>query len=266
MIELVDIRKSFGDREVLRGVDLTVQRGEVVCVIGPSGSGKTTLLRCINNLETPDSGDVSIDGEVLYRRKTENGYKSLSARQVAQTRSTVGMVFQHFELFPHMTVLGNVAVGPRKVKGLPKSEYEEIARRNLAHVGLADRADAWPEQLSGGQRQRVAIARALAMQPRVMLFDEATSALDAELVGEVLAVMQTLASEGMTMVVVTHEIGFARQVADSLVFMDDGKIIEQNTPVSLLDNPQQPRTKLFLSAILPEHGMKQANGEKAVKP
>jgi ABC-type polar amino acid transport system ATPase subunit len=266
VIELVDIKKSFGDREVLRGVDLTVQRGEVVCVIGPSGSGKTTLLRCINNLETPDSGEVRIDGEVLYRRKIGTGYKSLSASQIARTRSTVGMVFQHFELFPHMTVLGNVAVGPRKVKGLAKSECEAIARRNLAHVGLADRADAWPEQLSGGQRQRVAIARALAMEPRVMLFDEATSALDAELVGEVLSVMQTLAREGMTMVVVTHEIGFARQVADSLVFMDDGRIIEQNTPVSVLDNPQQPRTKLFLSAILPEHGMKRTSGETAVTP
>ena len=265
MIELVDIRKSYGDREVLRGVSLTIQRGEVVCVIGPSGSGKTTLLQCINNLEAPDSGEVHINGEVLYRRETKNGYKPLSARQIAKTRSTVGMVFQHFELFPHMTVLGNVAVGPRKVKGLAKSECEEIARNNLAHVGLADRADAWPEQLSGGQRQRVAIARALAMGPQVMLFDEATSALDAELVGEVLAVMQTLASEGMTMVVVTHEIGFARQVADSLVFMDDGRIIEQNTPVSLLDNPQQPRTKLFLSAILPEHGIKQANGTAAAE-
>jgi polar amino acid transport system ATP-binding protein len=254
MIELKNIHKSFADKKILHGVDLSVSRGEVVCIIGPSGSGKTTLLRCINNLETPDDGEVRIDGQTVFRRQTPQGWKSLPAREVDRTRSRVGMVFQHFELFPHMNVLANVVLAPQLVKKTSKRDAEAVAHRCLQHVGLGDRAQAWPDELSGGQRQRVAIARALAMEPRVMLFDEATSALDPELVGEVLAVMRRLAAEGMTMIAVTHEIGFARRVAHRLVFMDEGRIVEEGDPRSLIDNPSHPRTRKFLSSIRAEDG------------
>jgi ABC-type polar amino acid transport system ATPase subunit len=254
MIELKNIHKSFGEKEILCGVDLKVERGEVVCIIGPSGSGKTTLLRCINDLETPDDGEVLIDGVTVFRRKTAQGWKRLPAREIDRTRSRVGMVFQHFELFPHMNVLDNVALAPALVKKASKQQAESTAHRCLRHVGLGDRTQAWPEELSGGQRQRVAIARALAMEPLVMLFDEATSALDPELVGEVLAVMRQLADDGMTMISVTHEIGFARKVANRLVFMDGGRIVEQGDPRTLIDNPTHPRTRKFLSSILTEHG------------
>lgn len=254
MIQLKNIHKSFGDKEILRGVDLEVERGEVVCIIGPSGSGKTTLLRCINDLETPDDGEVLLDGVTVFRRRTAHGWKRLPAREIDRTRSRVGMVFQHFELFPHMTVVDNVTMAPRLVKKLSREQANATAHRCLEHVGLGDRAGAWPEELSGGQRQRVAIARALAMEPQVMLFDEATSALDPELVGEVLAVMRRLAADGMTMISVTHEIGFARKVAHRLVFMDGGKIVEQGDPRTLIDRPSHPRTRKFLSSILAEHG------------
>jgi ABC-type polar amino acid transport system ATPase subunit len=247
MIDVVNLCKSFDGTEVLRNVSLSVAAGEVVGVIGPSGSGKSTLLRCLNHLETPNSGTVVIDGEKAY--VDERG-KALSSAKVAATRSHVGMVFQHFNLFPHMTVLQNVASGPRFVRRRSRSESEEAARSILRQVGLSDKADHHPEQLSGGQQQRVAIARALAMQPKVILFDEPTSALDPELVGEVLAVMQQLADEGMTMIVVTHEMGFVRQVAGRVIFMDEGRIVEQGKPAELFESPTHPRTRSFLSSVL----------------
>ena len=227
MIDIENLRKSFGDVEVLKGINLTIKEKEVVVIIGPSGSGKSTLLRCMNYLEEPTSGEVSVDGIVLDGEANIN-----------KVREEVGMVFQRFNLFPHMTVLQNIMLAPIKVRHVAKQEAEETARKLLARVGLADKADAYPSQLSGGQQQRVAIARALAMKPKVMLFDEPTSALDPEMVGEVLDVMRKLAEEGMTMVIVTHEMGFAREVGDRLLFVDDGRIIEQGDPKEVFEHPK----------------------------
>ncbi len=250
MVEAVGIHKSFGSVEVLRGIDLTVQPGEVACVIGPSGSGKSTFLRCINHLESIDAGTMTVDGELIgYRRRGDKLYE-LRESEVARKRRDIGMVFQRFNLFPHMTALENVMEAPCTVRRTSKKQARETARGLLERVGLGNRADNYPTQLSGGQQQRVAIARALAMQPRLMLFDEPTSALDPELVGEVLDVMRGLAREGMTMVVVTHEMGFAREVADSLVFMDEGRIVEAGAPREVLANPKHERTQAFLSKVL----------------
>ncbi|WP_096187586.1 amino acid ABC transporter ATP-binding protein [Evansella halocellulosilytica] len=240
MIKVTDLHKSFGDLKVLKGINAEVKEQEVVCVIGPSGSGKSTFLRCLNLLEEVTSGDVVIDGENLTDPKID----------INKLRSQVGMVFQHFNLFPHMTVLENVTLGPKKVKGIEKNEAEELALPLLEKVGLSDKANAYPQSLSGGQKQRVAIARALAMNPKVMLFDEPTSALDPELVGDVLGAMKDLAKEGMTMVVVTHEMGFAREMGDRVIFMDEGKIMEEGDPNEIFDNPQHPRTQAFLSKVL----------------
>ena len=239
MIDIENLRKSFGDVEVLKGIDLTIKEKEVVVIIGPSGSGKSTLLRCMNYLEEPTSGKVSVDGIVLDGEANIN-----------KVREEVGMVFQRFNLFPHMTVLDNIMLAPIKVRHITKAEAEDTARKLLARVGLADKADAYPSQLSGGQQQRVAIARALAMKPKVMLFDEPTSALDPEMVGEVLDVMRMLAEEGMTLVIVTHEMAFAREVGDRLLFVDDGRIIEQGDPKEVFEHPQEERTRLFLSKVL----------------
>lgn len=238
-VELRELHKSFGDLEVLRGVSLTVARGEVICVIGPSGSGKSTLLRCVNLLEQPTAGSVHIAGADITDPDAE----------VDRIRAGVGMVFQSFELFPHLTVLRNLTLAQRRVRGRDKAEAVAIADRNLDKVGLADKRDAYPAHLSGGQKQRVAIARALSMDPELMLFDEPTSALDPELVGEVLGVMRTLADEGMTMLVVTHEMNFARDVADRVVFIDGGVIVEQGPPAQVLDAPQHDRTRQFLSLV-----------------
>jgi len=240
MLELANVRKSFGTNEVLKDISLTVERGDVCCIIGPSGSGKSTILRCINRLVTIDGGSIVIDGVSV----TDPAVRD------ADLRRRVGMVFQQFNLFPHMTALENVTLGPRKVLGLSDADATERAMRLLAKVGLEHRASARPAQLSGGQQQRVAIARALAMEPRVMLFDEATSALDPEITGEVLAVMKALATEHMTMVVVTHEMGFAREVASNVVFMDDGLIIESAAPAEFFGAPKMERTKSFLSKVL----------------
>ena len=245
MIEIADLWKSFGRVEVLKGISLDVPRGGVVAVIGPSGSGKSTLLRCINLLETPDRGHIRVgEREMQFGR----GRRAASSdRDLAAFRATTGMVFQHFNLFPHMTALANVTAGPTIVKGRPRRTAEIEGRELLAKVGLADKAGAYPQHLSGGQRQRVAIARALAMGPSVMLLDEVTSALDPELVGEVLAVIEQLAREGMTMVIVTHEIAFAQEVADRVAFMSDGVIVEIGPPAAVLENPQNPRTQNFLA-------------------
>lgn len=240
VIEISGVNKWFGDLHVLKGIDMRVMPSEVVVVIGASGSGKSTLLRCVNYLESYDDGKISISGD------TVNGEDKF----INALRARVGMVFQHFHLFPHMTVLGNVMEGPTQVKKMPKKEARELARHHLAKVGLDDKETAYPETLSGGQKQRVAIARALAMEPEVMLFDEPTSALDPELVGEVLSVMQQLAEDGMTMMVVTHEMGFAREVADTVAFMDEGVILEQGCPDTVFDTPTQTRTQEFLSQIL----------------
>jgi polar amino acid transport system ATP-binding protein len=227
-----------------------VARREVMCILGPSGSGKSTFLRCINHLEKIDSGRLAVDGELVGYRRVGDKLHELRESEVAHKRSEIGMVFQRFNLFPHMTALGNVIEAPCRVKREPKAEVAERARQLLDRVGLADKADAYPSQLSGGQQQRVAIARALAMRPKLMLFDEPTSALDPELVGEVLDVMRGLAEDGMTMVVVTHEIGFAREVGDSLVFMDGGVVVESGAPREVLANPRHERTKAFLSKVL----------------
>ena len=241
MVEAVGIHKSFGSIEVLRGIDLVVQPGEVACVIGPSGSGKSTFLRCINHLESIDAGTMSVDGELIgYRRRGDKLYE-LRESEVARQRRDIGMVFQRFNLFPHMTALENVMEAPCTVRRTNRKQARETARGLLERVGLGNRCDNYPTQLSGGQQQRVAIARALAMQPRLMLFDEPTSALDPELVGEVLDVMRALAGEGMTMVVVTHEMGFAREVASRVIFMADGNIVEDDTPAEVFDSPKHPR-------------------------
>ncbi|MQA87994.1 MAG: ATP-binding cassette domain-containing protein [Streptosporangiales bacterium] len=244
------VRKSFGRLEVLKGIDLQVEQGDVMCVIGPSGSGKSTFLRCINHLEKIDAGRLWVNGHLVgYRQKGDKIYE-LRAKEVAAQRREIGMVFQRFNLFPHMTTLENVMEAPLKVRREPKATVRERALTLLDRVGLADKVDTYPAQLSGGQQQRVAIARALAMQPKLMLFDEPTSALDPELVGEVLDVMRQLALDGMTMVVVTHEMGFAREVGDSLVFMDDGAIVEQGSPRDVLSSPRHSRTREFLSKVL----------------
>jgi polar amino acid transport system ATP-binding protein len=250
MVEAVGIHKSFGSTEVLRGVDLTVHHGEVACVIGPSGSGKSTFLRCINHLESIDAGTMTVDGELIGYRRRGDKLHELRESEVARQRRDIGMVFQRFNLFPHMTALENVMEAPCTVRRRSKKEAREAAVGLLDRVGLGNRRDNYPTQLSGGQQQRVAIARALAMEPRLMLFDEPTSALDPELVGEVLDVMRGLARDGMTMIVVTHEMGFAREVADRVVFMADGNVVEVGTPEHFFRDPTEERTKLFLSQIL----------------
>ena len=250
MVRSEGVCKSFGSLEVLKGIDLEVQRGEVFCIVGPSGSGKSTFLRCINHLEKVDSGRLSVDGELVgYRQQGDRLYE-LKDRDAAKKRREIGMVFQRFNLFPHMTVLQNVMEAPVRVRKEPVAQVRERAMRLLDRVGLVGKADAYPRQLSGGQQQRVAIARALAMEPKLMLFDEPTSALDPELVGEVLDVMRQLAVDGMTMIVVTHEMGFAREVGDNLVFMDDGIVVETGRPRDVLGNPRHERTKAFLSKVL----------------
>ncbi|MCX6411303.1 MAG: amino acid ABC transporter ATP-binding protein [Actinobacteria bacterium] len=250
MVRAWGLRKSFGRVEVLRGIDFEVQQGEVSCILGPSGSGKSTFLRCINHLEQINAGELSVDGDLVgYVRKGENLHE-LKENEIAKKRAEIGMVFQRFNLFPHMTALGNIMEGPLTVRGEPKKVVRERAQALLERVGLGDRGDAYPMQLSGGQQQRVAIARALAMEPKLMLFDEPTSALDPELVGEVLDVMRGLAKDGMTMIVVTHEIGFAREVGDTLVFMDEGVIVESGDPREVIANPRHERTKAFLSKVL----------------
>jgi polar amino acid transport system ATP-binding protein len=250
MVVAERVCKNFGALKVLKGVTLTVERGQVMCIVGPSGSGKSTFLRCINHLETINAGRLYIDGELVgYREKAGKLYE-LPAREAAKQRRDVGMVFQHFNLFPHRTALQNITEAPVHVKKVEKKSAVQRARDLLERVGLSEKADAYPAQLSGGQQQRVAIARALAMDPKLMLFDEPTSALDPELVGEVLNVMRDLARAGMTMLVVTHEMGFAREVADQLVFMDGGVIVESGKPREVLANPQQLRTKAFLSKLL----------------
>jgi polar amino acid transport system ATP-binding protein len=239
-IEVRDLHKYFGANEVLKGIDFHVDHGQVVCVIGPSGSGKSTLLRCVNRLEDPTSGTILVEGVDITDPETD----------LDQVRSRIGIVFQSFNLFPHMNVMQNLCIAQQRVRGRRKEEAVEVARANLVKVGLAGKEDAYPAHLSGGQQQRVAIARALSMDPDMMLFDEPTSALDPELVGDVLAVMKDLASEGMTMMVVTHEMGFAREVGDKLVFMDDGIIVEEGVPAEVLANPQHERTQSFLSKVL----------------
>ncbi|MFD9883053.1 amino acid ABC transporter ATP-binding protein [Streptomyces alboflavus] len=250
MVDIRGVHKNFGTHEVLRGIDLKVRAGEVTVVIGPSGSGKSTLLRAINHLEKLNRGSVSIDGELVgYRRRGDKLYE-LKEREVLRQRTRIGFVFQNFNLFPHLTVLENITEAPVSALRRPRAEAKERAEALLARVGLADKADAFPRQLSGGQQQRVAIARALALEPRVLLFDEPTSALDPELVGEVLDVIKDVARAGTTMIVVTHEIGFAREVADTVVFMDDGVIVEQGPPGEVLDRPRHERTQAFLSKVL----------------
>lgn len=239
-VEIRGMHKYFGDNEVLKGIDCDIETGEVVCVIGPSGSGKSTFLRCINCLENPTRGTVKVDGNIM----------DANASNIDELREDVGMVFQHFNLFPHLSVLENITIAPTLRKRMGKAEAEQVAHQLLERVGLDDKADAMPNSLSGGQKQRVAIARALAMRPGLMLFDEPTSALDPEMVGEVLDVMRQLANEGMTMVVVTHEMGFARQVADRVIFVDGGVIAEEGTPEEVFSNPQNPRTQNFLNKVL----------------
>ena len=250
MVRAEQVCKRFGSLEVLKGINLEVAAGDVLCLVGPSGSGKSTFLRCINHLEQVDAGRLYIDGDLVgYREKGDKLYE-ISPRQAARQRRDIGMVFQHFNLFLHRTALENVIEAPMLVKGESRAKATERGRELLDKVGLSAKADAYPAQLSGGQQQRVAIARALAMEPKLMLFDEPTSALDPELVGEVLGVMRDLADAGMTMVVVTHEMGFAREVADSLVFMDDGVVVEAGNPREVLANPTQARTRAFLSKVL----------------
>ena len=250
MVKAEGVHKRFGRLEVLRGIDMEVAPREVVCIVGPSGGGKSTFLRCINHLEKIDAGRLSVDGELVgYRQQGDKLYE-LRESEVCLKRSEIGMVFQRFNLFPHMTALENVVEAPLRVKKQPKAEVIPRARKLLDRVGLADKVDAYPNQLSGGQQQRVAIARALAMQPKLMLFDEPTSALDPELVGEVLDVMRGLAADGMTMMVVTHEMGFAREVAHRAAFMDGGVVVEEGEPRAFFESPQHARTQQFLSKIL----------------
>ncbi|MFG1923244.1 amino acid ABC transporter ATP-binding protein [Cryptosporangium sp. NPDC048952] len=250
MVEARDVHKHFGSNHVVRGINLTVARGEVTCLLGPSGSGKSTLLRCINHLEKIDAGSISVDGELVGYRRVDDKLYELRDNEIAERRRSIGMVFQHFNLFPHMTVLENLIEAPIQVRREKAKDASARGRELLARVGLSDKADAYPRSLSGGQQQRVAIARALNMRPTLMLFDEPTSALDPELVGEVLDVMRGLAADGMTMIVVTHEIGFAREVADTVTFMDDGVVVESGPPNEVLDAPQHQRTRSFLAKVL----------------
>jgi len=250
MIRCEDVHKRFGRLEVLRGVSFDVAKGEVVVIAGPSGSGKSTLLRCINHLEAVNKGRIYVDGQPVGYREVKGKFVEKSEREVARMRASIGMVFQRFNLFPHLTALGNVIDAPIHVRKMGRSEALEAGRAMLEKVGLGDKLHTYPAQLSGGQQQRVAIARALAMEPKVMLFDEPTSALDPELVGEVLEVMKSLAREGMTMIVVTHEMGFAREVADRVMLIDEGVIVEEGPPAQFFNSPRHERTKLFLSKIL----------------
>jgi polar amino acid transport system ATP-binding protein len=250
MVEARGVRKSFGSTEILRGVDLRAERGSVTCLIGPSGSGKTTFLRCLNHLEKVNAGRLYVDGELIGYQERNSRLYELKPRQIAKSRRKTGMVFQRFNLFPHLTVLENIIEAPVRVLNRPRSEVTAEAHTLMARVGLADRGESYPRELSGGQQQRIAIARALAMKPRLMLFDEPTSALDPQLVGEVLEVMKSLAEEGMTMVVVTHELGFAREVGDQIVFMDGGVVVESGSPAEVLGDPKQDRTRAFLSKVL----------------
>ena len=244
MVEARSVRKWFGSNEVLKSISLEVPRGQVLCLLGPSGSGKSTFLRCINHLETIDGGRISVDGELIGYTQRGDKLHEMKPKEIARQRRGIGMVFQRFNLFPHLTALDNIVEAPQGVSGVPKAQARERA------VALLERVDAYPAQLSGGQQQRVAIARALAMEPKLMLFDEPTSALDPELVGDVLDVMRDLAASGMTMIVVTHEIGFSREVADRMVFMDGGVVVESGKPADVLDNPQHERTQLFLESVL----------------
>jgi polar amino acid transport system ATP-binding protein len=250
MVRAEKVCKSFGALQVLKGVTLEVSKGEVLCIVGPSGSGKSTFLRCINHLEQVNAGRLYVDGELVGYQERGSKLHELKPREAAKQRRDVGMVFQHFNLFPHRTALENLTEAPIHVKGVKKSAAVARAKDLLDQVGLADKATAYPAQLSGGQQQRVAIARALAMDPKLMLFDEPTSALDPELVGDVLGVMKNLAGKGMTMLVVTHEMGFAREVADNLVFMDGGVIVESGNPREMMSNPKHERTKAFLSKVM----------------
>lgn len=250
MVKAEAVSKSFGSNEVLKSISLEVKRGEVMCLVGPSGSGKSTFLRCINHLETVNAGRLSVDGELIGYRQSGDKIYEMRPKEAAKQRRDIGMVFQRFNLFPHLTALENVMLAPSLLKEASKSSNQTRAMNLLARVGLAERHDYYPAHLSGGQQQRVAIARALAMEPKLMLFDEPTSALDPELVGEVLDVMKGLAESGMTMIVVTHEMGFAREVADNLVFMDGGVVVESGEPAEMLANPRRERTKSFLSKVL----------------
>jgi polar amino acid transport system ATP-binding protein len=250
MVVAEAVHKSFGRLEVLKGIHLEVKRGEVMCMLGPSGSGKSTLLRCINHLEKINSGRLSVDGELVGYRESGGKLYELRENEVARKRAEIGMVFQHFNLFPHMTALENVTLAPIRVKGVPRSDARHRGEQLLKRVGLADKLHTYPVALSGGQQQRVAIARALAMEPKLMLFDEPTSALDPELVGDVLEAMRQLARDGMTMIVVTHEMGFAREVADQAVFMDEGVVVESGPPAEVLGSPRHERTRAFLSKVL----------------
>jgi polar amino acid transport system ATP-binding protein len=249
-VRAVGVRKSFGDLEVLKGIDIDIRAGMVTCIIGPSGSGKSTFLRCINHLEKLTSGRLWVNGDLMGYEHRGDHLRELPERRIAQARRGVGMVFQRFNLFPHLTVQENITLAPMQVGGKSKDDARERSKYLLARVGLSEKADAYPSQLSGGQQQRVAIARALAMDPKLMLFDEPTSALDPELVGEVLDVMRDLASSGMTMIVVTHELGFAREVSQRLVFMDQGQIVEDGEPTAVLSDPRHERTRSFLSKVV----------------
>jgi polar amino acid transport system ATP-binding protein len=249
IVELAKVEKAYGERQVLKGIDLAIAEGEVVVLIGASGSGKSTLLRCLAGLETINAGAITVDGVLVQQAEAGRRNKGVR-RQARPALREVGMIFQRFNLFPHMTALRNVTLALEHVRGLSRSEARDLAQAELVRVGLADHVDNYPDQLSGGQQQRVAIARALALRPRVMLFDEATSALDPELVGDVLGVMRELADEGMTMIVVTHEMGFARDVGDRVVFMDDGVEVEEGTPAEILTNPQHERTRAFLRRLI----------------
>ena len=253
LVHAVNVTKAFHGNEVLKGIDLDVHKGQVVCLLGPSGSGKTTFLRCINQLETIDGGRIWVDGELMGYEDRVGTLHRLTNQAIAAQRREIGMVFQRFNLFPHKTALENIMEAPIQVRGEKKAQVRKRAMALLERVGLEDKPAAYPAQLSGGQQQRVAIARALAMEPKLMLFDEPTSALDPELVGEVLAVMRELANDGMTMIVVTHEMSFAREVADHVVFMDDGVVVEQGEPTSVIDNPQHDRTRSFLRRVRSEH-------------
>ncbi len=258
LVKITGLRKSFGKTEVLKGVDCEIERGEVVAVIGPSGSGKTTMLRCVNLLERPSAGRIEVDGRVLCEERPDGKMKFAPKDEIREARENVGMVFQRFNLFPHMTALRNITEAPVAVKGLPRAEANTRAHELLESVGLGHKADAYPLQLSGGQQQRVAIARALAMDPMLMLFDEVTSSVDPELAGEILLVMKRLAEQGMTMLVVTHEMGFAAEVADRVLFIDHGLVVEQGKAAEVLGNPQNERTKAFLRAVLDRAPMEES--------